>query len=511
MKIISLLVCLTAVFLLTLAFVLPTQAEEQPMAVEIIPAAFRDPSGYTMNNRVPDILGRMEVMGVREEGVGRDGVTELSCGPESIEVIFHYDRETMGHVKEDPTARAAGLGMALGASVRRGALILQTAPLGNKGAYTTVYTLTDLLNSHSNGIAVYSPGSDLLRTGLSVRVIFLVASDHRYITQVYEFRILPLELPPVLVDLRGEESDGLPLLGDGDTTTVGFELFSNHNTVRVSINRGEWSVCPADGAQFTGPGYYRVMTEYPSGRQETVGIYVLPAKEDAVLAYFGRSAPDFLDDRDRFFSDSVLPTYTRVCIPLRGMYELPCLYGSLVNLATGEELVIGDANNREPLEITKEGTYHLELKTGCGHGSYYCFQADFVIEAPFARSVNQIVLDEHIAQYGSPNGFAFALIPYETEGVLAIDTESGRTYEVRFDIPLGEQLPAGHYSVTEYVREGRQFVYSVSIADEDTSFLAEAVKHDRMDTEPMEGCGASWLSLHMAWGAVAAGLLKKRS
>lgn len=134
-----------------------------------------------------------------------------------------------------------------------------------------------------------------------------------------------------------------------------------------------------------------------------------------------------------------------VTIPLRGMSELPCLYGSLVNHTTGAELVIGDTNNREPLEITEAGSYHLELKTGRGYGSYYSFQADFEIRDPSARSVNQAALEAHIAKYGSANGFAFVLVSYEAERVLAVDTHSGMAYEVRFDLPLGEQLPAGHY------------------------------------------------------------------
>ena len=510
MKKYAVLVHLTAVFLLTLAFALPVHAEERFNTATLLPKAFRDPSEYTVSHQVPDILGRMEAVGVREESVGQDGVTEWICGPEGLELWFRYDRETMGHVKDDPTTRVAGLEIVLGASVRRGALILQTAPLGHRGGYTTVYTLTDLLNSHPNGIPVYSPDTAALRDGLSVRVIFLVMSDRRYVTQVYEFRILPLELPPLLVDLRGEESDDLPLLGDGDTTTAGFGLFSHYDTVRVSLNRGEWRASSAEGERFTDPGYYRILTEYPTGRRETVEIYVLPPREEAVLAYFGRSSPDFLDDHDRFFSDSTLPTYTKVTIPLRGMSELPCLYGSLVNHTTGAELVIGDTNNREPLEITEAGSYHLELKTGRGYGSYYSFQADFEIRDPSARSVNQVALEAHIAKYGSANGFAFVLVPYEAERVLAVDTLSGMVYEVRFDLPLGEQLQAGHYSVTEYVREGRQLVYAFSIEEGEGCFLAGTVGHEPADTEAKRGCAALCLSPHMAWVAVAAVLLKKK-
>ena len=89
---------------------------------------------------------------------------------------------------------------------------------------------------------------------------------------------------------------------------AGFGLFSHYDTVRVSLNRGEWRASSAAGERFTDPGYYRILTEYPSGRRETVELYVLSPREEAVLTYFGRSSPDFLDDHDCFFSDSTLPT-----------------------------------------------------------------------------------------------------------------------------------------------------------------------------------------------------------
>ena len=55
-------------------------------------------------------------------------------------------------------------------------------------------------------------------------------------------------------------------MGDGDTTTAGFGLFSHYDTVRVSLNRGEWRASSAEGERFTDPGYYRILTAYVNTR-----------------------------------------------------------------------------------------------------------------------------------------------------------------------------------------------------------------------------------------------------
>ena len=147
------------------------EAEKQDAEIEIAPTVYQDPSGYLMRNSSSRVYGRMLITGASEITVGSDGRMELTGLPDGMELVFQYDKHLFGHITDDPTTVIQGADVDLNASVRRGALVVQTAD-PDHGAYKTVYTLTDLSGSHPDGITVYSPGTDTLRTGISIRIFF---------------------------------------------------------------------------------------------------------------------------------------------------------------------------------------------------------------------------------------------------------------------------------------------------------------------------------------------------
>ncbi len=381
----------------------------------------------------------------------------------ALNLSFDYSALLLPHPAADDHETVV-LGDNLGASVRKGSLTVYKS-VGN-APYERVSTTTNVFESHPFGVEeFYIASTNELRQGLRLKVILAYRLANQRYTQIYEFAVAPLSFEVLLRDLTTDDTTAF--LSDGSTTTTGFEILSmGLNSVYVTNDGIAWDRA-CNGDSFTDPGKYVLRAIATDGTEKRTTIYVLPSASEALEGYFGSPSKIFISEESRIFMPSGTPTYLNYAkLPFRDptLSALPFISGKLTNLDNGSEIIINSAETIKDYFIRESGRWKLELITGSGNGSFYTFEAEFAITEDVERSVNKYMMDRHISEGCDLRSFHFTKVPYQADGVIAKSVSDGRVYEVKFNVSLGEQLPNGIYTITEYTSKGT-YTYDIVLGE----------------------------------------------
>lgn len=346
---------------------------------------------------------------VNSNGNGRveydeSGIIPVITLTTNDEIAFSYDSNNsrIRNLVDDPAQMV--LDIDLGASIRSGAIIVEQK---TDNDFDTVSIATDVFREDAASLAgFFKPAyADILK-GVTYRIIVAyatVAKNQTQIQRVIEIYEVKLQanstgvsfienLPDnVIVDLLGDvgSAEALDLyrvggtLLSGSVTPMGFtvKLQNQAADVQVSYNGGEYKPA-ANNMEFTKQGKYSFRIQSCTGELEERIIYITHPEELFLETYF----PMGIVKGERLFDlESELPVWSlnsKIELPQNNQF-LPPLYGSLVNLCSGDEQEISPASNT--LYLNKPGRYVLSLRNAPSEetpGTRISFSYVFQIASP---------------------------------------------------------------------------------------------------------------------------------
>ncbi|MBR4032661.1 MAG: hypothetical protein IKJ07_08010 [Clostridia bacterium] len=331
------------------------------------------------------------------------GVLPVITVDSQTELSFSYNASHIRALADDPTQRV--LDIDLGASVRSGAIIVQQK---TDNDFDTVSIATDVFREDAASLAgFFKPAyADILK-GATYRIIVAYATVSKNLTQIqrtieiYEVKLqvnstgvsFIENLPDnVIVDLLGDvgSAEALDLYRAGGTllsesvTPYGFtvKLQNQATDVQVSYNGGAYKTV-VNNIQFTTQGRYSFRITTCHGDVEERIIYITPPKESFVNAYFPDN--EIIKGERLFDLASDLPVWSlnsKIELSQSNQFLSP-LYGSLVNLDSGEEQTISPSSNT--LHLNQSGRYFLALRNVPSEntpGTHCVFSYVFRISSP---------------------------------------------------------------------------------------------------------------------------------
>ena len=400
-------------------------------------------STYTEGGERCSSFGSLTLSGVRRASEGNAFSAEGG-----VTVSFRYNTHLLpGGLMDD--AETVVCGRDIGASVRKGAVIIEKRATGHRD-WEAVLGASDIFDSHPNGIEeLYTiPFRDLF-TGCSYRVTVAYRCGYKRYLQRYELNLIPMSYVGMVRDLAGTEDQAF--LTHNGSTTQGFELIflDDEEVITVSHNgKAPRSYRCEDSVFFTEAGEYRLYHRL-WGRTATSTVYVLPSEEVILERLFGGV---MIAESTRVFTTDEHPSYRKtVMIPFQETQYLPNITGRAHNQTTGEHVSF-DTNNGT-VAISGAGVWEIVVTVG-ETGSFYEFSATVrILDERALCSVNEWLLQG----IDSPENYAFVLVPYQNEQAILARGPHG-VYTILPGFPLNEQIPEGKYVIEEY--SGNKLTYS---------------------------------------------------
>lgn len=406
------------------------------------------------------------------------------------------------HIVEDSEKKVAG--QKLDGSVLKGALIIQKSYDG-KTYENAANPVTNFFASAVSGKELYkSSGADLTQgvyyrfifayqTGIkSGKFLFWDQYEYKRHMEVYDFFVVEnsgtisihnLSVDEELLELEGYDQELLKhgeTLLDNSITRDGFRIEKLASSYTVQVKRNsEPAKTVEDGAQFTQDGKYTVTVTTKLGKKLTTTIYVFSGGTDKGFStYFGQG----LVQAERVFREGDSPTYARggrIVIQQTGD-AVPLLYGTLVDVETGDVVFELDGSHNEQAYSLNPGAYIAKFYNADPNiaGSYYQYNFAFAVideeSAPYVnyhtlmseQRLEDLQTKHYEVAYQTTNGgyiyVCFSLDSYEDalmyareiEGRFVEETDDGGFY---YKDPENPNRKIKYYDPLELTRVREQY------------------------------------------------------
>lgn len=348
--------------------------------------------------------GNIAVNSNRNFEYDENGIIPVITLDTNNEITFSYDSSNIRNLWDDPVQQV--LNIPLGASVRSGAIIVQKK-VGTDN-YQTMSIAVDVFREGAAPLAgFFKPDYTAILKGATYQIIVAYATvaknnmELQRTVELYEvsLRVNRLDvkfsenLPDdVIANALGNVNSAEVLelyriggsLLNGSVTPYGFTMsLRNQSTkVEVSYNGGEYKPATDDNMQFTKQGKYSFRIQSCTGEVEERIIYITHPEKLFLETYF----PMGIVKGERLFDlESELPVWSlnsKIELHQNNQF-LPPLYGSLVNLDSGEEQTISPSSNT--LHLQQSGRYFLTLRNVPSEntpGTHCVFSYVFQISSP---------------------------------------------------------------------------------------------------------------------------------
>ncbi len=402
-------------------------SENKALSATVVSYEMKDNNNYEYGEATPvstmsygkAAIGALEVNGLDIEKTSYKG--KQAFGTSSV-VSFSYvydnkivdGAEDEWHIVSDKEKKFNG--QKLDANIGKGLLLIQKSADGV--AYENVTNpIVDFFASNKSGNVLYTTAGEDISKGMYYRVLlayktekqvgktlwlFDKLEEKRHV-EVYEFFVVEnsgqisihnLSVDEELLEMEDFSQELLKqgeTLEDGSITRDGFQIKSFTESYSVMVQRkGGALISAKNGEQFKADGKYTITVKTLLGKKIEHEIFVFKGGVDkGYSTYFG----DGLVQAERVFRNVELPTYARGGrVYIQAVPDnVPVLYGSIVNLESGETVfeLDGTRNAQEfPLSPGAYGAilYNMDQDVA---GSYYCYTFKFnVLDEESAPYVN---------------------------------------------------------------------------------------------------------------------------